>query len=73
VLDLFANKQLNHHTEIVGGLLAEPASKLLREFFAERRAQLKAERDAARELDEPIPVGHVIETPPDDGMQDKGA
>jgi tRNA(adenine34) deaminase len=66
VLDLFANRQLNHHTQIVGGLLAEPASKLLREFFAERRAQLKAEREAARGGDEPIPVGHVIESPPDE-------
>jgi len=66
VIDLFANRQLNHHTEIVGGLLAEPASRLLKEFFAARRAQLRAERDAARALagkDEPIPVGQVIELP----------
>jgi tRNA(adenine34) deaminase len=72
VIDLFANRQLNHHTEIVGGLLAEPASALLKSFFAERRAQLKAEREAARALladegtDEPIPVGQVIEQPLDD-------
>lgn len=69
VIDLFANRQLNHHTEIVGGLLAEPASKLLKAFFAERRAQVKAEREAARaleEVDEPIPVGQVIELPDDE-------
>jgi len=71
VIDLFGHRQLNHHTAIAGGLLAEPAARLLREFFAERRAQLKAERDAARALaggeepDEPIPVGQVIELPPD--------
>lgn len=46
VLDLFGNRQLNHHTQIVGGVLAEPASALLKQFFAERRAQIKAERDA---------------------------
>ncbi len=56
---------MNHHTEIAGGLLAEPASKLLRDFFAERRAQLRAERDAARGF-EPIPVGQVIEAPLED-------
>ena len=46
VLDLFGNRQLNHHTQIVGGVLAGPASALLKQFFAERRAQIKAERDA---------------------------
>lgn len=63
VFDLFAMRQLNHHTEVVGGLLADPASRMLREFFAERRAQLRAERDALKGL-EPIPVGQVIEEPP---------
>lgn len=46
VLDLFGNRQLNHHTQIVGGVLAEPASAMLKQFFAERRAQIKAQRDA---------------------------
>ena len=46
VLDLFANRQLNHHTQIVGGVLAEPASALLKRFFAERREQIRAQRDA---------------------------
>jgi tRNA(adenine34) deaminase len=50
VLDLFANRQLNHHTQIVGGVLSESASLMLKQFFAERRAQIKAERDARREL-----------------------
>ncbi|MBA3596527.1 MAG: tRNA adenosine(34) deaminase TadA [Methylibium sp.] len=47
VLDLFAQKQLNHHTEIVSGVLAEPCGALLREFFAERRAQARALRGQA--------------------------
>jgi tRNA(adenine34) deaminase len=38
VLDLFAQEQLNHHTEVVGGVLAEEASSMLKGFFAERRA-----------------------------------
>jgi tRNA(adenine34) deaminase len=37
VLNLFEQEQLNHHTEVVGGVLAEPASTMLKAFFAERR------------------------------------
>ena len=44
VVDLFAQGSLNHQTEVQGGLLAEPASRLLRAFFVERRAQQRAER-----------------------------
>jgi tRNA(adenine34) deaminase len=38
VLDLFAREELNHHTIVAGGLLAEEASAMLKGFFAERRA-----------------------------------
>jgi tRNA(adenine34) deaminase len=48
VADLFADARLNHHTSLAGGVLADPASALLRRFFVERRAQQKAERDALR-------------------------
>ena len=48
VLDLIAQKQLNHHTQIVGAVMAEASSQLLKQFFAERRAQIKADRDARR-------------------------
>jgi tRNA(adenine34) deaminase len=44
VTNLFADPRLNHHTEVLGGVLAEPAAALLRRFFAERRAQQRAER-----------------------------
>lgn len=50
VTDLFGFPQLNHHTHITGGVLAEPASAMLKQFFAERRAQIKAERDARQAL-----------------------
>ena len=49
VLDLFGVPQLNHHTRVQGGLLAEPCARLLREFFAERRAAQKALQQARRE------------------------
>jgi tRNA(adenine34) deaminase len=38
VLDLFAQAVLNHHTQVVGGVLADEASAMLKGFFAERRA-----------------------------------
>ena len=72
VTNLFAIPQLNHHTEIVGGVLAEPAAALLRRFFAERRAEQKALRDAQRAAAPPpagtgthlpIPTGETTELP----------
>jgi tRNA(adenine34) deaminase len=55
VLNLFAEPRLNHHTSVTGGVLAPACSALLRDFFAERRAQQKAER-----------AGRLEETPADD-------
>jgi tRNA(adenine34) deaminase len=48
VLNLFAQPKLNHHTEVLGGVMADASTQLLREFFAERRAQQRAEREAQR-------------------------
>ncbi|HEU4373292.1 MAG TPA: tRNA adenosine(34) deaminase TadA [Telluria sp.] len=42
VLNLFEQEKLNHHTELVGGVLADEASAMLRGFFAERRAAARA-------------------------------
>lgn len=39
VVDLFAVERLNHHTEVVGGVLAEECGQMLSNFFAERRAK----------------------------------
>jgi tRNA(adenine34) deaminase len=63
VLDLFAEPRLNHHTERIGGVLAEPCGELLRAFFAERRARLRAERGrpAPGPAEEPIPAGDAVE------------
>lgn len=41
VVDLFKQEQLNHHTEVVGGVLADEASAMLKGFFAERRANAR--------------------------------
>lgn len=46
VTNLFALRQLNHHTEVRGGVLADVSSRLLRDFFAERRAQQRSLRAA---------------------------
>lgn len=75
VLDLFGQPQLNHHTLVQGGVLADASSRMLKAFFAERRAQIRAERDALRStgqmpdvmsLSQPIPVGEAIEVDPGD-------
>ena len=39
IVDLFAVERLNHHTEVVGGVLAEECSRLLSGFFAGRRVR----------------------------------
>jgi len=48
VLDLPAEGRLNHQTVVQGGLLADECGKLLQRFFAERRAQRRADRAALR-------------------------
>jgi len=68
VLNLFAEPRLNHQTTVVGGVLADACGALLRDFFAERRAQQRAGRGAgeaaaaeAAPVVEPIPAGEAIE------------
>jgi len=58
VIDLFSQPQLNHHTRIESGLMAEASSKLLREFFAERRESARARRAERQGL---IPTGEATE------------
>lgn len=65
VIDLFAQSRLNHHTAVLGGVLAEPAGALLRDFFAERRAQHKAMREAERGA-----AGERAAEDADDGLGD---
>lgn len=78
VLDLFAEARLNHHTAVLGGVLAPACGALLRDFFAERRAAQRAERAAASGPESiqaevpPIPAGEVIEVAPAPGEADGG-
>lgn len=69
VLDLFANPQLNHQTAVRGGVLAPACAQLLRDFFAARRAQQRAERpgsavDDGDAASAAIPTGEALELSP---------
>jgi tRNA(adenine34) deaminase len=64
VLNLFDNATLNHHTVLMGGVLADECSQLLKDFFTERREQYRQRRTVApAEGTDPdvIPTGDVIE------------
>ena len=67
VLNLFEETRLNHHTEWVGGVLADECGRQLSDFFAERREHYRQRRAAAVEpLEETpfIPAGEAIEIEP---------
>ena len=50
VVNLFEQEKLNHHTELVGGVLADECGKLLKDFFAARRqAQQKESLGESRD------------------------
>lgn len=42
VLNLFEEQRLNHHAEVLGGVLAEECGCVLSQFFAARRAQQRS-------------------------------
>ncbi len=44
VVNLFAEAQLNHHAEVLGGVLADECGTMLSSFFAERRRQARADK-----------------------------
>lgn len=41
VVDLFGVERLNHHTAVLGGVLADECSGVLSAFFAERRRKMQ--------------------------------
>jgi tRNA(adenine34) deaminase len=49
VLNLFEQEQLNHHTEVVGGVMADECGAMLKNFFAARRAAATAAKRATQE------------------------
>jgi tRNA(adenine34) deaminase len=72
VIDLFAQPQLNHHTQVHGGVLANECSQTMSDFFSERRRQYRERRSGAS-IDHGfedsnlgdlyIPAGEAIELP----------
>ena len=72
VLDLFGQPQLNHHTQVRGGVLADECGGLLREFFAERREQYRQRRAASAASDAgavpDIPTGEATEIAAPNGL-----
>jgi tRNA(adenine34) deaminase len=63
LLNLFDNRQLNHHTALHGGVLQDACAQLLREFFGARRARQRDARQADA-VPEAIPTGEVLELGP---------
>jgi tRNA(adenine34) deaminase len=70
VVDLFAHEQLNHHTEVLGGVLGKECRTALREFFEQRRELYRQRRSgpvtepAALDDAPAIPTGEVLEIEP---------
>jgi len=44
VLNLFSQPQLNHHTQVHQGVLANECAEVLQEFFRKRRAAPRQDR-----------------------------
>jgi len=42
IVNLFEQNQLNHHTQLTGGVMAQECGALLKEFFTERRKAAQA-------------------------------
>lgn len=45
IVNLFQEKRLNHHAEVIGGILAGKCGGMLSDFFAQRRRLLKLDRE----------------------------
>lgn len=50
VINLFAQSQLNHHTQVQGGVLADACAGVLQDFFQDRRATQSRQRRAQHPL-----------------------
>jgi tRNA(adenine34) deaminase len=82
VLNLFAQAELNHQTQVLGGVLAEECGALLQTFFRGKREALKATCSTLREdalrtpeicfadlTDYPWPAHYVSDLPSLDGLR----
>ena len=68
VVDVMAERRLNHHTAVQGGLLADDCARVLSEFFAARRAAARGAgaRVAEGEAPAPAPDNNAV---PRDGIE----
>jgi tRNA(adenine34) deaminase len=62
VVDAFAIGNLNHHATVTGGVLGDECASALRSFFADRRRETKAARDA-RNAAAPDPADPLLPRP----------
>lgn len=46
IVDAFADRRINHHTRVERGLLAQECAAVLSDFFAARRREQRARRNA---------------------------
>ncbi|WP_426207795.1 tRNA adenosine(34) deaminase TadA [Massilia sp. TWP1-3-3] len=51
VLNLFEQQQLNHHTQVTGGVMAVEAGAMLKAFFAERRSAARRPKNGMLVVD----------------------
>ena len=51
IVNLFEQEKLNHHTEVIGGVMADECGKLLKEFFAARRVEAQRLAGQASDAD----------------------
>ena len=57
IVNLFSQEQLNHHTEVVGGVLIDECGAMLKDFFAARRdAQRRRGLTDGPPQDEDFPI-----------------
>jgi tRNA(adenine34) deaminase len=64
VLNLFAEPKLNHHTVVEGEVLAPACGQVLRDFFAQRRAQYRHRHVPTQDSGQAqIPAGEATEIP----------
>jgi tRNA(Arg) A34 adenosine deaminase TadA len=82
VLNLFAHEQINHQTQVTGGVLANECAHVLQGFFEQRRAQQQLSKVPLREdalrtadsalagLDLPLALSHfTADLPALDGLR----
>ncbi len=50
IVNLFEQNQLNHHTQLTGGVMAQECGVLLKDFFAERRKATQAAKSDGSSL-----------------------